>query len=44
MIGLVGGLFWLVIGYAILYKFWVFTEVVASADKARTRVLQSPQK
>jgi len=35
---------WLVIGYAILYNFWTFTEVVASADKARSRVLESPQK
>ncbi|KRT68715.1 MAG: hypothetical protein XU15_C0017G0014 [candidate division NC10 bacterium CSP1-5] len=39
--GLLGGLFWLIVGYAILYNFWVFTEVVASAAKARTRVLES---
>ncbi len=44
LIGLLGGLFWLVVGYAILYNFWVFTEAVASGDKARTRVLHSPQK
>lgn len=43
VIGLLGGLFWLVVGYAILYNFWVFTEAVASADKARTRVLESLQ-
>lgn len=43
VMGLVGGLFWLLVGYAILYNFWVFTEVVASADKARTRVLEPPQ-
>jgi hypothetical protein len=43
VIGLLGGLFWLVVGYAILYNFWVFTEVVSSADKARTRVLESPR-
>ncbi len=43
VIGLLAGLFWLAVGYAILYNFWVFTEVVSSADKARTHVLESPR-
>jgi hypothetical protein len=37
--GLVGGLFWLAVGYGILYNFWIFTEVVKRADEARKRVL-----
>lgn len=41
VMGLVGGLFWLGVGYATLYNFWVFTEVVKRADEARTRVLES---
>jgi hypothetical protein len=41
VLGLLGGLFWLVVGYAILYNFWVLTEAVSSADKARTSVLDS---
>ena len=41
MIGLLSGLFWLVVGYTILYNFWMFTEVVSSAEKERSRVLES---
>jgi hypothetical protein len=42
--GLLGGLFWLAVGYAILYNFWIFTEAVSSADKARRGVLDSLRK
>lgn len=41
VMGLVGGLFWLAVGHAILYNFWVFTEVVKRAYETRTRVLES---
>jgi len=35
------GCFWVGVGYAILYNFWVYTEVVKRAHTARTRVLES---
>jgi hypothetical protein len=37
--GLVGGIFWLGVGYWLLYWFWVYTEAVAAVDKARKAVL-----
>ena len=37
--GLVGGVFWLGVGYWLRYWFWVYTEAVAATDKARKLVL-----
>ena len=38
---LLAGLGWLAVGYWILYNFWIFTEAVSAADKARTRALDA---
>lgn len=37
----VAGFFWLLIGYAMLYRFWLFTEAVAKAAQVRGQVLSS---
>lgn len=37
--GLLGGVFWLVIGYWILYWFWLYTEAVTRMEKARKQAL-----